>query len=185
MKKVSLPLVFAVLVLLAGCRAENGEVPTTVTSTETTTKVTTPIPIEEFEFGESPEELLITLKKHDMELIANEHHQSDGRLLQADYSFWYQTEDAWFGYTPESVHYRTVFLTPRIRTSLGVGVGNTFDEVVAAHGTDFVDRTWAYRFIEYSDGEAYISFQFEADGDIVLNWDLATRSMLDNEGEYQ
>ena len=164
--------------------------PSSETTTTAAPRVTTPIPIEEFEFGESPEELLITLKKHDMELIANEHHQSDGRLLQADYSFWYETEDASFGYTPEGVHYRTVFFTPRMRTSLGVGVGNTFDEVVAAHGTDYEEKIFSglnyigmpYRnmVVTYFYEDFRLSFRFE-DEDIVTTWNLSTRSMFDSE----
>jgi hypothetical protein len=186
MKTIILIIICAVLFLLAGCRADNGEAPTTVSSTEmtkiTANRVTTPIPIEEFELGKSPEELLNTLKKHEMDLIIDEFSGPDGRRVQGyDSSFWYYTEDAWFGYTPEGVHYRTVFRTPRIRTSLGVGVGNTFDEVVAAHGTDYTDTTSGYRYVTYFDGEIYTSFQFEADGDIVLTWDIEIRSMLDNE----
>jgi len=144
-----------------------------VTETTTATKITTPISIEEFEFGQSPEELLNTLKKHCMELIPSQFSEPDGRLMY-DESFVFETEDARFVYSLEGVQERIIINSPRIRTSHGVGVGDRFDELVAAHGTDFIDETFDYRWIEYFDGEKYLCFAFEAD--VVQKWHIKTGS---------
>ena len=198
MKTIALIIVFAAMILFVGCNGiENGEAILTTTTTETTTAIemANPVSIEEFEFGQSPEDLLNVLRNNDMELDTD-HPQSwdyiesvlgdaavqDGRIYNTDgFHFWYRTDDAMFFFAPEGVFRSISVLSPRIRTSFDVGVGDNFDDVVAAHGTDFVERIWSQRVIEYFDGEVYLTFVFEADGDIVLSWRVRPWSMLDEE----
>ena len=93
------------------------------------------------------------------------------------FSFAYNTGDMWFSFDSSGVLRRVANLSnPNIRTSNGVGIGDSRERVIEVYGNNFRLSPFGHTQIEYFDGETYLSFGFSFRDDTVVSWGIGTVS---------
>ena len=200
MKKLALIIVLISMILIAGCNGiENSEAPPEITEAETTTippEIIDPISVELLPLGLTPEELLNILEELGLELDTDRPQSwdyiesalgdaavQDGRIYQLhNMSFHFEAEGVYFSYSPGGIQEAMRVRTPRVRTESNLGIGSSFDDVVATYGMDFIEEHFTVRFfIEYFDGESYMHFSFAHDSNAVDGWGISTRSIFEDD----
>ena len=122
-----------------------------------------------FSLEQTPEEFLDALKKEGIELNANP-HTSDGRMIERDGYFQYETDDLRVMFASNEKPASFSMLSSRYSTDLGLRIGDSGEKMLDLYGHDYFQREGHPEQYGYIVGDLGMGFYVE-DG-LLAGWSI-------------